>query len=202
MGRPREFEPETVLKAAYEVFWTKGYEATSTRALSEATGLTAASIYNAFGDKRGLFIAAIEHYLDNTLRDRIARHSAVASPAEAITGYIRETVDRALADPRHRGCLLVNTALEVTSDDAELQTLVINETKTISAFFRRIIAAGQKNGTFPAKQSADDLANNLMALILGLRVLARIGADAKLFDSLIRPSLAQLALLWPNTKIA
>ncbi len=195
MGRPREFEPETVLKAAYEVFWTKGYEATSTRALSEATGLTAASIYNAFGDKRGLFIAAIEHYLDNTLR-------AVASPAEAITGYIRETVDRALADPRHRGCLLVNTALEVTSDDAELQTLVINETKTISAFFRRIIAAGQKNGTFPAKQSADDLANNLMALILGLRVLARIGADAKLFDSLIRPSLIQLGLRWANTEIA
>lgn len=202
MGRPREFKSEDVLTDAYEVFWAKGYQGTSTRALSEATGLTAASIYNAYGDKRGLFIAAMEHYLDSTLRDRIARHSAMPNPADAIASYFRETVNRALADPRHRGCLLVNTALEVTSDDVELQTLVINETKLISAFFRRIIVAGQKNGIFPAKQSASDLANNLMALILGLRVLARIGADAKLFDSLIRPALAQLGLRWTDIKTA
>jgi TetR/AcrR family transcriptional repressor of nem operon len=202
MGRPREFKPDEVLTDAYEVFWAKGYQGTSTRALSEATGLTAASIYNAYGDKRGLFIAAMGHYLDNTVRDRIARHSAMSNPADAITGYFRETVKRALADPHHRGCLLVNTALEVTSDDIELQTLVINETKTISAFFRRTIIAGQKSGAFPTNQSADDIANNLMALILGLRVLARIGADAKLFDSLIRPALAQLGLRWTNSKTA
>ena len=196
MARPREFNEADVLTSAYEVFWTKGYEATSTRELTEATGLTPASIYNAYGDKRGLFISAVEHYLDTFVRERITRLNNAASPAEALTQYFRETVERSLADPQHRGCFLVNTALEATADDPELQALVANETRLIESFLRNTIKAGQKQGIFPAKQSAEDLARHFLALLLGLRVLARVRPDAKLFDSLLRPAFAELGLAW------
>jgi TetR/AcrR family transcriptional repressor of nem operon len=200
MGRPREFDQDKVLKAAYEVFWTKGYEATSTRELSEATNLAAASIYNAFTDKHGLFIAAIGHYLDVNLRARIARHDAMKNPVNALKGFFSETVERSLSDRLHRGCLLVNTTLEATKDDPEIQALVANETRMIGAFFHRTIKAGQKTGALSDEQSADDLANNLLSLLLGLRVLARVRPDAKLFDSLLRPAFAQLGLSWTTTK--
>ncbi|MGV8996780.1 MAG: TetR/AcrR family transcriptional regulator [Parvibaculaceae bacterium] len=196
MGRPREFDAADVLTSAYEVFWTKGYEATTTRELTEATGLTPASIYNAYGDKRGLFIAAIEHYLDTFVRERIARLGAAASPADAITQYFRETVDRTLADPRHRGCFLVNTALEGSHDDPELQELVANETRLIEGFLRNTIKAGQAQGKISIKQSAEDLSRHLLSVLLGLRVLARVRPDAKLFDSLLRPAFASLGLSW------
>jgi TetR/AcrR family transcriptional regulator, transcriptional repressor for nem operon len=59
MPRPREFDEASALKAAMECFWRRGYEATSVRDLSDAMGLTAPSIYNAFGDKRQLFGRAL-----------------------------------------------------------------------------------------------------------------------------------------------
>jgi TetR/AcrR family transcriptional repressor of nem operon len=197
MGRPREFNEDEALKAAADLFWARGYEGTSTRDLAESTGLTPSSIYAAFGDKRGLYLRALEQYIDRNLRERIARLESSLSPGRAIAGFFREAVDRSLADRRHRGCLLVNTALEATSDDPELQRLVANETIAIERFFHRCIAAGQRNGEIVTDQPADELARFLLSVLLGLRVLARVRPDPKLLTDLVRPALTTLGLAWP-----
>ncbi|MDO8423221.1 MAG: TetR/AcrR family transcriptional regulator [Parvibaculum sp.] len=198
MGRPREFDQDKVLDAASRVFWANGYEATSTRALSEATSLTPASIYNAFGDKRGLFLSAMEHYLNSTIRNRIARHEALPSASAALTGFFTESMDRALSDPDQRGCMLVNTALESTPRNPELTEFVAAEMRQIEAFFLRVIKTGQKNGEFPKDLKPEDLAAQFLTLLMGMRVLSRVRPEAKLFNSLIRPAFAQLGLVWPN----
>ncbi|MCE9650768.1 MAG: TetR/AcrR family transcriptional regulator [Parvibaculum sp.] len=200
MGRPREFDEDEVLKAAGEVFWSHGYEGTSTRDLTNCTGLTPASMYNAFGDKRGLYVRSLEHYLKTILHERIARLDALGSPARAIAGYFREVIDRSLSDPEHRGCMLVNTALAATPDDPELQRLVADETAAIERFFHRQILAGQKSGELPRQQSADDLARMLLAVVMGLRVLVRVRPDAALLEGLARPALAMLNIPWPRGK--
>jgi len=196
MGRPRQFDESQVLEAAGEVFWAKGYTATSTRDLSERTGLTPSSMYNEFGDKRGLYLRAFDQYLDRTLRERIARLEASLSPGQAIASFFRELVDRSLADAQHRGCLLVNTALEATSDDPELQRLVAGETVMIELFFHRCLVAAQRTGEVPADQPAEDLARHLLSVLLGLRVLARVRPDADLLNGLVRPAMAMLGLSW------
>jgi TetR/AcrR family transcriptional repressor of nem operon len=200
MGRPRAFDQDKVLDAASQVFWSKGYEATSTRELSEATGLTAASIYNAFTDKRGLFLSAMDHYLNATIRDRIARHEALPSAGDALIGFFAESVVRALSDPLNRGCMLVNTALEATPDDPEMTRFVAEEMHQIEGFFLRVISAGQKSGEFPGEQKAEDLAAHFLALLMGLRVLSRVRPEAKLFNSLLKPAFAQLGLKWTARK--
>jgi TetR/AcrR family transcriptional regulator, transcriptional repressor for nem operon len=63
MARPREFDEDVVLDAAIQCFWNRGFEATSVKDLIDRTGITAASLYNAFGDKRALFRAALDHYV-------------------------------------------------------------------------------------------------------------------------------------------
>ncbi len=73
MARPREFDEETVLEAAVQCFWSRGFEATSVRNLIEKTGLTSASLYNAFGDKRALYQKALDHYVERGIADRIQR---------------------------------------------------------------------------------------------------------------------------------
>ena len=73
MARPREFDEEAVLDAAVQCFWARGYESTSVKDLMEATGLTAASLYNAYGDKRAMFRTALDRYIENSIGLRIRR---------------------------------------------------------------------------------------------------------------------------------
>ena len=194
MGRPREFDIEKVLAAAGDIFWERGYEGTSTRALTECTGLTPASIYHAFGDKRGFYLRALRYYLDQNLRERITRLESSLSPGRAIVAFFREIIARSLADPKHRGCMLVNTAIEVTPEDPEMQRIVADETVIIERFFRRCVAAAQKNGEIASSEPAEDIARMLLALLVGLRVLARVRPDTKLLNGLVRPTLEMLGL--------
>ena len=194
MGRPREFDEERVLAAAGDVFWARGFEATSTRALTECTGLTPASIYNAFGDKRGFYLRVLRYYLDQNLRERIVRLERTQSPGSAIACFFREIVARSLADPEHRGCMLMNTAIEATNNDPEMQRIVADETVVIERFFHRCADAAQKAGEIPKNQPAEDIARMLLGLLAGLRLLARARPDPKLLNGMVRPVLAGLGL--------
>jgi TetR/AcrR family transcriptional regulator, transcriptional repressor for nem operon len=194
MARPRGFNEHEVLEAASAAFWTKGYEATSTRDLVKSTGLTQPSLYNAFGDKRALYLRALEHYLDHTLRERISRLERSVSPAQAITLFFHEILERTLADPAQRGCMLVNSALETTSDDEAFREIVATEFAEIRGFFQRCMAAASASGEIPAVVSTDNAATHLLATLIGVRVLARVDPQQALLVGAIAPVLLLLDL--------
>ena len=108
MARPREFDEEAVLDAAVNCFWAQGYEATSVRDLVEKTGITGASLYNAFGDKRALYRKALDHYIEGSIADRMRRCEKLA-PREAISAFLAEIVKRSLEDcqPRFAAAMMV-----------------------------------------------------------------------------------------------
>src|SRR5271154_44899 len=146
MARPREFDEGVVLEAAVQQFWQFGYEATSVRDLADRMGITGASLYNAFGDKRSLYRQAFVYYLAQTVRDRIARLESLP-PAMAVRAFFEEIIERSVDDKQRRGCMLVNAALELAPYDPEFQQLVAEEMIFIEAFFRRCVAAGQMDGS-------------------------------------------------------
>lgn len=172
MARPREFDEATVLEAAMNCFWAQGYELTSVRELAKQMGITGASLYNAFGDKRSLYRQVLGHYLEQTVRDRVARLEQLP-PFPAIRTFFDEIVERSVTDKQRRGCMLVNSALELAPYDPEFQKLVAQEMIFIEAFFRRCIEAGQKDGTISAIRPSAELAKLLLSVLLGIRVLAR-----------------------------
>jgi len=192
MGRPREFDEQAVLAAAGEIFWTKGYEGTSTRDLTAGTGLSHSSLNGAFGGKGGLYLKALEQYLDRTLRERITRIEADHTGVAAVAAYFDEIVARSVADPLHRGCMMVNTAIEASADDAEFQRVVAAETVQIEAFFHRCVTAGQAAGQISTAEPARDLARQLLSVLLGLRVLARVRPDPDLLAAVARSAVATL----------
>lgn len=194
MARPREFDEHAVLEAASAAFWTKGYEATTTRDLVKSTGLTQPSLYNAFGDKRGLYLRALEHYLEHTLRERIDRLERTASPAQGVTLFFHEILERTLADPDKRGCMLVNSALETTSDDEAFREIVATEFAEVHAFFYRRMVAAAESGEITPVVSADDAATHLLATLIGVRVLARVNPQPALLIGAIAPALLLLGL--------
>lgn len=194
MGRPRGFDEHEVLEAASAAFWSKGYEATSTRDLVKSTGLTQPSLYNAFGDKRALYLCALEHYLEHTLRERIDRLEKTVSPAQGITLFFHEVVERAIADPAMRGCMLVNSALETSSDDEAFRGIVATELAEIRAFFYRGLVAAQQSGEIAAVVPMDEAASHLLATLIGIRVLARVTPQYALLGGAVSPALALLGL--------
>lgn len=182
MARPREFDEATVLEAAMHCFWTQGYEGTSVRVLADQMGITGASLYNAFGDKRSLYRRALDFYLEHSVRDRVARLEYGLLPLAAIQAFFDEIIERSVTDAECRGCMLVNSALEVAPHDQEFRTVVAEELMFIEAFFRRCIAAAQENGTVTARQAPDALAKALLSVLLGLRVLARIRPQREVLE--------------------
>ena len=87
MARPRQFDETAALEAAIRCFWSRGYEATSVRDLADAMGITGPSLYNAFGDKRALYLKAIDHYVENGFCDRVRRFENQLAPRQAIADY-------------------------------------------------------------------------------------------------------------------
>jgi TetR/AcrR family transcriptional regulator, transcriptional repressor for nem operon len=192
MARPREFDEAVVLDAAVHCFWERGYAATSVRDLAAEMGLSGPSLYNAFGDKRALFRTALERYVQQATRARIAEVEATLPPKEAVCAFIAGIVARSLDDRDRRGCMLVNAALEIAPHDPEIGAEVAARLGEIEAFFRRAIAAAQEAGTVPPGRDPVDLARLLLGVTLGIRVLARSKPDRNLLEGVARPALALL----------
>jgi TetR/AcrR family transcriptional repressor of nem operon len=192
MPRPREFDETTALDTAITCFWHRGYEATSVRDLADSMGISGPSLYNAFGDKRMLFAAALERYLDHFTRARIKRLEDSLPPKQAVRRFIGEIIEHSVNDRDRRGCFLINSALEVAPHDKELGAVIADRMGEIEQFFRRSIRAAQAEGTVPSNRVAKDLARLLLGILLGIRVLARCKAERALLEGVARPALALL----------
>lgn len=191
VARPREFDEQSVLDAATNCFWERGYCATSMRDLIDRTGLTSASLYNAFGDKRALFQASLDHFIDQTIYGRIQRCEAMP-PREAIRTFFDEVITRSLEDRQHKGCMLVNTALEVAPHDAGIQRNVATALHRIESFFEGTVRAGQADGSIGSTIAPRDLASHLLGVLMGLRVLSRVRPEPGSLHALVRVALASL----------
>lgn len=191
MARPREFDEEAVLDAAVRCFWSRGFEATSVRDLIETTGLTGASLYNAFGDKRAFYRRALGHYVEDSIEGRIRRCEALA-PRAAVGAFFAEIVTRSLGDGERKGCMLVNAALELAPHDDELREEVAEVLGQLEAFFLRCVTAGQADGTISATLPAHTLASHLLGVLLGVRVLARVRPEEAVIEGAIAGALALL----------
>ncbi|HUB89421.1 MAG TPA: TetR/AcrR family transcriptional regulator [Dyella sp.] len=181
-----------VLDAAMQQFWRYGYAATSVRDLAQRMGITGASLYNAFGDKRSLFGRALAHYVETSFGDRVGRFENNLSPRATLEAFFREIIERSIQDKDRKGCLLVNSALEVAPHDPDFQATIAQVLAKVEAFFRRCVQAGQQAGEIPTTQSAEDLARLLLGVHLGIRVLARARPERSLLEGLARPALELL----------
>jgi TetR/AcrR family transcriptional repressor of nem operon len=189
MARLREFDEDQALDAAVDCFWSRGYEATSVRDLAREMGIGGASLYNTFGDKRALFVRVLERYANRSTRERIARLEASHRPRDAIRAFLAEVIERSLKDSACKGCLLVNSALDVAPHDAELGRVVRGYLEEIRAFFQRNVEAASKAGETPRGTDADALSIHLLGVLMGMRVLARTGAKRRTLEAVVQPAL-------------
>ncbi|MCN9239367.1 TetR/AcrR family transcriptional regulator [Streptomyces sp. RY43-2] len=196
MARPRMFDEERALGAAMRTFWEKGYEATSTQDLCEATGLGRSSIYNTFKSKHDLFTRALAHYIDTTtINQRAILEDARLSGADRIRTLLAVIVEGEAehrAGGRSLGCLTVNTTVELAGRDAQAARMLERDTARRLAALRAVIEEGRRDGSITSTRDAGALARFVNAAIGGMRIASQGGADQAALESIAEVTLDAL----------
>ncbi|MEU1210396.1 TetR/AcrR family transcriptional regulator [Nocardia sp. NPDC005825] len=191
MGRPRNFDADTVVDRAMEAFWTHGYANTSPAQLADATGVAKGSLYNSFGSKRELFDLCLARY--DRMGAELARDvlSGPGTTRERLRDWMRLIVDSDLAREVRRGCLVANTALELGGHDPEATKAVTAAHGHMVELFTERIEQGQRDGDVRADLDARAYSEYLMNAVGGLRISAKI-SDAETLYRIIDTTLSTL----------
>jgi len=187
------FDREVALGQAMLLFWEHGYEATSLNDLTSALGVPPSSIYSAFGDKKGLFLEAVDHYLSGPITSESLIAQA-ANARDAARALLRAAAKGFTGTHTPSGCLLATSAISCSDAAAEVREELAVRRRAIESQLRRRIALDVKAGEMPAQSHPEALAAHTMAVIQGMSTLARDGAKR---EKLLR--LAETAMLaWPD----
>ncbi|MGI5208053.1 TetR/AcrR family transcriptional regulator [Spirillospora sp. CA-108201] len=192
MARTKEFDPDAALRRALELFWERGYEATSMADLVAHLGIARASVYATFGGKRELYLKALERYLRDT-DPKIAEALSQPGPVlPAVRELIERYAEESARDRPRLGCLVVNTAVELAARDAEAARLVEASWNFLEASLTTALTRARAQGELPPEKDPRALARLLLVVFQGMRVLGRAPAD----DHRLRDAARQAAALF------
>ena len=179
MGRMQTFDSGVVVQAARNLFWDKGFDGASLAELEAATGVGRSSLYHAFGNKRGLFDAAVTDYLETVIRPRLAGLRAGPRDSSALLEYFaglaRTTVTQA-PDSAQTGCLLVNCAAGLAAHDEPTRAVVEGYRIELAEALRHAL----ENAAVPstsAAESVDERVRTLTSLSISAMLMARVNRD-------------------------
>ncbi|OJJ16835.1 TetR family transcriptional regulator [marine bacterium AO1-C] len=179
MPRVRQFDEQEVLNKAMELFWKKGYHATSMDDLVKFAGINRASLYGIFGGKKELFNKALEHYRstnNNVLQRFLSQQTQVKA---GLRNLFYHLIEESLADKDCKGCFVVNTTTELIPGDEELETRLKNNQEAIQKTFYNFLLQGAETGEVSEDKDLKAIANLLYTFFNGFRVISKISDDAQ-----------------------
>lgn len=191
-GTTKLFDPSEVLAKAIELFWAQGYEATGMAQLVDHLGIGRQSLYNEFGDKRGLFVAALRAYADVNYTEITDVLHRPGSPLQNVRDLCEMWRQMAEAD-ECSGCLLANTAAEFGSRDDEVDAVVTSSLRRCEDAFCGAFQCAIDAGELSAEVSPRDLARLFMSAGQGVAILARLSGSNAVVASTARAILQLLA---------
>jgi TetR/AcrR family transcriptional repressor of nem operon len=186
MGRTREFDADEVLDKAVQMFWEKGYEATSMAELEAGLGINKFSIYNTFGNKRALYQAALIRYEEMMTRSFVESLTEGAQGMQAIMQCF-DSLEQHLQQPQtHYGCLVMNSGTEMSPRDPEIIATVKSNIGQMGDAFYHALAEAQKNGEISNNANLQDFARFLAVTYIGMVTVAKGEQDIRTVQSSIR----------------
>ncbi|MFB7495959.1 TetR/AcrR family transcriptional regulator [Streptomyces sp. NPDC056161] len=191
MARTREFDTEAAVSRAMDLFWANGYEATSVRDLTQHLGIGQGSLYAAFGDKDGLYRAALEHYRATLAAAALRSLEEGTDARSAIRALLTERV-RIAVGQGGRGCLAVNAACERLPHDPSIRRIVRDMQDAGRDALTEILRAAVERGEIAARHDPHTTAAFLVTFLNGLLVSSKITPDPRTLEPLVEVALAAL----------
>ncbi|MEU1194884.1 TetR/AcrR family transcriptional regulator [Streptomyces sp. NPDC005813] len=178
MARTKEFDPDAALRAALELFWRRGYEATSMADLVEHLGIGRASLYATFGSKHELYLKAFDRYEQTGLTRIVGELSRPGPALPAVRAVVRSyATEAAHEELRRSGCLVTNTAAELAPHDPASARRVERNWDQLETVLHTALARAQAQGELPRGRDPLALARMLLVLMQGLRVVGKASSD-------------------------
>ncbi|HEY8456996.1 MAG TPA: TetR family transcriptional regulator [Actinopolymorphaceae bacterium] len=174
MARTKEFDPDEVLERALDLFWRKGYEATSMADLVEHLGIGRASMYATFGTKHELYLKALERYIASRDPDPVRLLSQPGPVLPAIRHLVRLYAAEAAADQEGRGCMVVNAAAELAPRDRVVTRRIEAGWNTIEVALRSALTRAQAQGELDETKDPAALASFLFVVLQGIRLVGKV----------------------------
>lgn len=180
----KTFDLDDATDDAIRVFWEKGYEGTSMADLIAGMKINKGSLYNAFGSKQALFHRALLRYDQTNRATRLAELSAYDDPVAAIMEMFDGVVEAARRDPHNLGCFVINTAQDLPNQSPEIAEIVRASLADIEAFFEKLLIRGKSTGQIAADLDEKKVAQSLLSMFVGLRLLSRGGTDISVLEGI------------------
>jgi TetR/AcrR family transcriptional repressor of nem operon len=182
----KQFDVDVARERAKDLFWSKGYEATSMDDLLSHMGINRGSFYATFGSKRELYSEVLNRYDAEQRRSAFQALTRGLPAKEAIAAIFREVCRQSRGKRGKYGCFLANAALEMAPADESIGRLVCDAFSEMEGFLKELIEDGQRIGEINRRLDSADVSRALLGLLLGMRVLARSGASPKVLDGITR----------------
>lgn len=193
MARVKEFDPDAVLLRALDLFWRRGYEATSMADLVEHLGIGRASIYGTFGSKHDLYVAALDLYSQTQDPNPVVMLSQPGPVLPAIRALVNSYAAAALEDADRKGCMVVNAAVELMSVDAVVGRRVQSSWDSLETALVSALTRAKAQGELAEGKDPRALARMLFVVMQGLRVIGRGQPEPALVRDAADQALAVLA---------
>ena len=175
------------------VFWSCGYHGTSLPDLLEATNLSRGSLYAAFGDKHGLFLRALDRYIDDSLIRLDSELDPRKDALAALRTCLASHVERTSGIAGRRGCLVVATAMELAAQDAEVEQRIGRLFKRMEARLAETLTRAQAAGQLADGVEPAAAARLLLCLLEGMRVVSKTGADRTMSQAVVQTLIDRFA---------
>lgn len=192
MPRTKQFDEQEVLKKAMELFWEKGFHATSMQDLVSYLCINRASLYDTFGGKEALFEKAFELYRSNS----IGFLREVLDSTDSVKGRFQKLFDfaikEAIEDESRKGCFVVNVTTELVPGDERIQ-VVLNENKeNVEQLFVSVVQDGIEKGEISPTKDPKTIASFLFTLYGGLRIVGKVNPNPKKLHQIVNTGLSVL----------
>ncbi|MFI6085780.1 TetR/AcrR family transcriptional regulator [Streptomyces sp. NPDC051217] len=193
MPRPRNFDEQDVVDRAMELFWTRGYEATSVSDLTAELGVHPGSLYRTFGDKHALFLRALAHYRDSRAQALAPTLLSGGPVLPRIRAVLIGWIELAAEQDSPRGCLIANAAGELLPADQEVAGSVSDILSVIEDGFLQGLRAAARHGEVSEVLDLPSCAAMLTMLLEGLQVLVKADSDPRRLIAAVDTALTSIA---------
>ena len=190
-GPDKQFDPRKALEKAMYLFWEKGYTATGMTELQQQMGIGRKSLYDTFGNKRQLFIQALQLYSASVVRELFKELNEEGSPLENVRKLMR-TLQESHSMPDSKGCLLGVSMGQFCTDDAEMAEVLRRHIKGVEEAYYKVFMRAQEVGELDANTNIRDLARLYTAMHQGLALIGRVQDSPEVPTSIVNAALAML----------
>ena len=185
MAKTAKFDRQEVIDKATNLYWKKGFHATSMRNLQDEIDMRPGSIYSAFGSKDGLFKEALRNYTDMGLAQMQSFAEQNNSPIDTLKAFVKAQVIDTQTNAPNGMCMLSKTLGELTEENQELIDVTKNHLGEIADEMVALIEQAKADGEVSEDKDSQSLVQHIQIQIAGLRTFAKMNSDKQLLDEKI-----------------